>query len=65
MYIWEILSIGIPAFFLSLQKSQGIIEGSFIKNILRKAIPASISIIVPVILVFILILQPTIVTGVL
>jgi len=67
MYIWEILSIGIPAFFLSLQKSQGIIEGSFIKNILRKAIPASISIIVPVILVFLfLILQANgIVTGVL
>ncbi len=67
MYIWEILSIGIPAFFLSLQKSQGIIEGSFIKNILRKAIPASISIIVPVVLVFLLlILQANgIVTGVL
>lgn len=67
MYIWEILSIGIPAFFLSLQKSQGIIEGSFIKNIMRKAIPASISIIIPVILVFLfLILQANgIVTGVL
>lgn len=66
MYIWEILSIGIPAFFLSLQKSQGIIEGSFIKNILRKAIPASISIIIPVVLVFLfLILQANgIVTGV-
>lgn len=66
MYIWEILSIGIPAFFLSLQKSQGIIEGSFIKNILKKAIPASISIIIPAILVFLfLILQANgIVTGV-
>ena len=56
MYIWEILSIGIAAFFLSLQKSKGIIEGSFIKNVLKKAIPAAVSIIVPVGIVYLLLI---------
>ncbi|HNX16006.1 MAG TPA: HAD-IC family P-type ATPase [Bacilli bacterium] len=58
MYVWEIISIGIAAFFLSLQKSQGTIQGSFMKNILKKAIPAAISIIVPVSAVYLcLVLQ--------
>jgi len=58
MYIWEILSIGVAAFFLALQKNSEKIQGSFIKNVLKKAIPAAISIILPLITVYgLLILQ--------
>lgn len=56
MYIWEILSIGVAAFFLALEKNAERIEGSFMKNVLKKAIPAAISIIIPVGFVYILLI---------
>ncbi len=40
MLLWEVLSIGVPAFFLSLQPTRERLHGSFLKNILFKAIPA-------------------------
>lgn len=42
MYLWEFLSIGIPAFFLALQKNNERIRGSFLPNIFRQAIPAGV-----------------------
>ena len=39
LLIWEVLSIGVPAFFLSLQPTKERLQGSFLKNILLRAIP--------------------------
>ncbi len=52
MYLWEIFGIGLPAFFLALQKNKEQIKGKFIKNILRKAIPGAVMIIISVALVY-------------
>ena len=42
MYVWEILTIGIAAFFLALQPNNEPLKGSFLFNILVKSIPAAI-----------------------
>ena len=43
MYTWEILAIGMPAFFLALQPNIELVKGKFLSNILKKAIPAGIT----------------------
>lgn len=43
MMIWEVLSIGGAAFFISLQPNRERLTGSFLSNILRNAIPAGIA----------------------
>lgn len=40
MLVWEILSIGFASFFLALQPSHERLKGSFLGNIMVKAIPA-------------------------
>ena len=40
MFIWEVGSIGAGGFFLALQPTNDKLQGSFVKNILKKAIPA-------------------------
>lgn len=44
LYIWEILAIGIPAFFMALQPNKKIIRGNFVTNVVQKAIPGGLSI---------------------
>ncbi|MFA5282915.1 MAG: HAD-IC family P-type ATPase [Bacilli bacterium] len=41
MYVWEILTIGIAAFFLALQRNDERLQGSFLFNIILKALPAA------------------------
>lgn len=53
-YVWEDASIGLAAFFLSLEKNSERIKGSFLKNIFRKAIPAGIAVLLSVTACFIL-----------
>ena len=54
MYLWEILTIGIGAFLLALQKNSERIKGSFIKNIISKAVPASICQIMFVVIIYLI-----------
>ncbi len=42
LLIWEVCSIGMAAFFLALQPSNDRLKGSFIGNIIYKAVPAGI-----------------------
>ncbi len=53
MLLWEIFAIGIPAFFLSLQPTKEKLHGSFLRNVLEDAVPAGISEILVVILIYI------------
>lgn len=50
-YIWEIAFIGVGGFFLALEPNASKLRGSFLSNAIRKALPASITISV-IILVF-------------
>lgn len=45
------LAVGIPSFFLTLEKDYRIVTGVFIVNVLKKALPGAISIVMEVILV--------------
>lgn len=45
MHLWEFASVGISSFFLALQPNSEAIKGDFIKNILKKAIPAGATIV--------------------
>lgn len=42
LYIWEICTIGLAAFFLALQKNSERLKGSFMGNIVKKAVPGGI-----------------------
>ena len=53
MYVWEMLSIGMPSFFIALQPNfDEINSDSFLKNVFRKAVPAAIVQIVCVVIFF-------------
>lgn len=52
MYPWEIVAIGIAAFFLALQPNKEIIKGKFLKNIFKKSLPAAAMMISSVLIVF-------------
>lgn len=54
MYVWEILSIGLAAFFLALEPNKEKLKGSFIVNIIVKAFPAGLIQIVIVAVTFLL-----------
>jgi cation-transporting ATPase E len=41
MYVWEMLTIGVAAFFLALQPNRERLQGSFLSNIIIKATPAA------------------------
>ncbi len=51
LYIIEFAVIGIPAFLLALQKNTSLVQGNFIKNVLIKAIPGGIALLLSVLLV--------------
>ena len=42
MYLWEILTIGVGSFFLSIQPNEERLKSSFILNILKRTIPAGL-----------------------
>lgn len=52
LYIWEICTIGLAAFFLALQKNNERLTGSFLKNIIHKALPGGIMQFTSVLIVF-------------
>lgn len=54
LYLWEDLGIGISAFFLALEPDDTKIEKGFLKNILKKALPGGILMILSTITFFIL-----------
>lgn len=54
MYIWEIAAIGVPAFFISLQPNKNKIQGSFMGNVILKALPGAITIVISVVLIYLL-----------
>ena len=52
MYPWEIIAIGYAAFFLALQPNKELINGKFLKNIFKKALPAAAMMISSVLIIF-------------
>ena len=52
LYLWEIVTSGFAAFFLALEKNSERIEGRFLSNVFKKAIPAASVLISSVLLVF-------------
>jgi cation-transporting ATPase E len=54
MLVWEGISIGVAAFFLALQPSKERLQGSFLGNILVKALPAGLTEILAVVLTYLI-----------
>lgn len=54
MYVWEIASIGVPAFFLALQPNKAQIKGTFMGNVFLKALPAGVTIFIFVLSFFVM-----------
>ncbi|MFA5686961.1 MAG: HAD-IC family P-type ATPase [Bacilli bacterium] len=52
LYIWEICTIGTAAFFLALQKNNERLTGSFLQNIILKAVPGGIMQFTSVLIIF-------------
>ena len=52
MYPWEIVAIGYATFFLALQPNKELINGKFLKNIFKKAVPAAAMMIGSVLIIF-------------
>ncbi|NCA97004.1 MAG: HAD family hydrolase [Bacteroidia bacterium] len=42
LYIWEVCTIGLAAFFLALQKNSERLKGSFMGNIIKNAVPGGV-----------------------
>lgn len=60
LYIWEMCTIGIAAFFLALQRNSERLKGSFIGNIIKNAVPGGVMQSVSVFIIYALtILFPT------
>lgn len=54
MYMWELFLIGLSSFFLALEPNRELIKGRFISNILKKAFPAAITMIISVVAIFLM-----------
>ena len=52
LYIWELAFIGVSSFFLALEPNSERLEGKFLHNIFKKAIPPAIASILGVITIF-------------
>ena len=52
LYIWEVACVGIPAFFLALEPNANRLNGTFFRNVFKKAIPPAIAIILGVVVIF-------------
>ncbi len=45
LYLWEFLFLGIPSFFLSMQPNKDRVEGTFLNNIMRRSLPAGLTLV--------------------
>ena len=64
MYIWELFTIGIGSFFLSIQPNEERLKDSFITNILKRTIPAGlVQLTIPLIFFIINLANPTILSA--
>lgn len=54
MYVWELGAIGAGGFFLALQPTNDRLEGSFVRNIISRAVPAGCASILAVLIVYII-----------
>ena len=52
LYLWEIVTSGMAAFFLALEKNSEKIEGRFLTNVIKKAVPAAVLLVGSVLLIF-------------
>lgn len=51
LFIIDFLGIGIPAFFISLQPNDALVKGTFLKNVLKTALPGALAIVTQVFLI--------------
>lgn len=64
MYLWELLTIGIGSFFLSVQPNEERIKSTFISNIIRRAVPgALVQILIAVVFFVINLADPTVLNS--
>ena len=54
MIMLEIFVIGLPAFFLSMQPNDSLVEGKFISHVIKKSVPAALVMTLSVLLIEIL-----------
>lgn len=54
LYIWEFFTIGVASFFLSLQPNSMKIKGTFMSNVVKKALPGSIVMVIAVFSFFVM-----------
>ena len=54
LYLWEIVTSGYAAFFLALERNNEKIEGKFLSNVFKKAVPAAALLIGSVCTIFLL-----------
>ena len=54
LYLWEIFTSGYAAFFIALEKNSEKIEGRFLPNVFKKAVPAALLWIASVCIIFLL-----------
>ena len=52
LYLWEIVTSGVAAFFVALERNKEKIEGKFLANVFKKAIPAASILLGSVLLIF-------------
>ena len=53
LYLWEIVTSGFAAFFIALEKNSEKIEGKFLVNVFKKAVPIAVLLIATVLSTFI------------
>ena len=54
LYLWEICGIGMSGFFLALEKNENKYSGGFLKNVLKKALPGGMVVILATLLIYLL-----------
>ena len=52
LYIWEFASIGVASLFLTLEPNVDRLKGTFLRNVFSKALPAAITMILGVVVIF-------------
>ena len=57
LYLWEIFTSGFAAFFIALERNSEKIEGKFLSNIFKKAVPAAAMLLTGIFLIFIMYLM--------
>ena len=59
LYLWEIFTTGFAAFALAMEKNSERINGHFLSNVFKKAIPAAVILVSSVLLIFLFFLLQT------